>query len=153
MTSLTRMAVGAVALSFSLAASAQLIIYPADGQSPEKQQQDQAECQLWATQNTGIDPVTVAQTPPQQTSSVGGGERVRGAAGGAVGGLAIGAIAGNAGKGAAIGAVVGTMAGGRHARQNQAAEQQYDQYQREEMMDTWNRAVGTCMSARGYTVG
>lgn len=153
MKSLTRMAVGIAALSFCLAASAQLIIYPADGQSPEKQQKDQAECQLWATQNTGIDPAAIAQTPPPETSSVGGGERVRGAAGGALGGLAIGAIAGDGGKGAAIGAVVGTMAGGRRARQNQAAEQQYDQYQRQEMMDKWNRAVGTCMTARDYSVG
>jgi hypothetical protein len=45
------------------------------------------------------------------------------------------------------------MVGGRQARHNQAAEQQYNQYQRQEMMDTWNRAVGACMTARGYTVG
>jgi hypothetical protein len=49
--------------------------------------------------------------------------------------------------------VVGTMAGGRRARQNQAATQQADQQQRQQMMDTWNRAVGACMTARNYTVG
>ena len=153
MTSTIRATAAAIALVFSLAASAQQIIYPADGQSPEQQQRDQGECQVWATGNTGIDPAVLAQTPPAQTSSVGGGERVEGAARGAIGGLAIGAIAGNAGRGAAIGAVAGTMVGGRRARQNQAAEQQYDQYQRQEMMDTWNRAIGACMTARGYTVG
>jgi hypothetical protein len=144
--------IGATALAFSLTAAAQ-IIYPAEGQSQELQQQDQGECQVWATQNTGVDPVVLAQTPPAQTSSTGGGERVKGAAGGALGGLAIGAITGNAGKGAAIGAVTGTMIGGRQARKNQAAAQQYDHSQRQQMMDTWNRAVGACMTARGYTVG
>ena len=152
MTGVSRIAIGAAALVFSLTAAAQ-IIYPAQGQSPELQQRDQGECQVWATQNTGVDPAVLAQTPPAQTSSTGGGERVKGAAGGALGGLAIGAIAGDAGKGAAIGAVTGTMIGGRRARQNQAAAQQYDQAQRQQMMDTWNRAVGACMTARGYTVG
>ena len=147
-----RTTIGATALLFSLTAAAQ-IVYPAQGQSPELQQRDQGECQVWATQNTGVDPAVLAQTPPAQTSSTGGGERVRGAAGGALGGLAIGAIAGNAGKGAAIGAVTGTMIGGRQARKNQAAAQQYDHSQRQQMMDTWNRAVGACMTARGYTVG
>lgn len=154
MINLTRLSIGAVVLSAALTANAQQqIIYPAGGQSPQQQQQDQGECQVWATQNTGIDPAVIAQTPPPQTSSVGGGERVQGAARGALGGLAIGAIAGDAGKGAAIGAVAGTMVGGRRARQNEAAEQQWDQAQRQEMMNTWQRAVGTCMQARGYTVG
>jgi hypothetical protein len=153
MTSFTRATIGAAAMIFCLAANAQLIIYPADGQSPERQQKDQGECQVWATQDTGIDPAVLASTPPPQTSSTGGGERVQGAARGAIGGLAIGAIAGDAGKGAAIGAVAGTMAGGRRARQNQSQAQQYDQYQRQELMNTWNRAVGACMTARGYTVG
>jgi len=152
MTSFFRAITGATALVFSLTAAAQ-IIYPAQGQSPELQQRDQSECQVWATQNTGIDPVVLAQTPPAQYSSTGGGERVKGAGMGALGGLAIGAIAGNGGKGAAIGAVTGTMIGGRQARQNKAASQQYDQAQRQQMMDTWSRAVGVCMTGRGYTVG
>jgi hypothetical protein len=45
------------------------------------------------------------------------------------------------------------MVGGRQARQSQAASQQYDQAQRQQMMDTWSRAVGVCMTGRGYTVG
>lgn len=144
----------AVLFASGVAFSQQLVIYPAQGQSPEQQQKDQAECQVWATQSTGVDPVAIAQAPPPpQGSSTGGGERVRGAARGALGGVAVGAIAGDAGKGAAIGAVVGTMAGGRQARQNQAAGQQQAQSQTQEAMNTWNRAVGTCMNARGYSVG
>jgi hypothetical protein len=130
----------------------QPIIYPAGGQSPAQQQKDQGECQVWATQSTGIDPAALAAAPPPQSSSTGGGERVAGAAKGAVAGVAIGAIAGDAGKGAAIGAVVGTMAGGRRARQNQAAQQQAGQAQTQEQLNTWYRAIGACMTARNYTV-
>ena len=148
------LAVAGLTVAMNATAQQQLIIYPAGGQSPEQQQIDQSECQTWATQTTGVDPVVLAQTPPPaQGSSYGGGERVGGAARGALGGLAIGAIAGDAGKGAAIGAVAGTMAGGRRARHNQAAEQQYSQAQRQEMMNTWNRAVSACLTARDYTVG
>jgi hypothetical protein len=128
------------------------IIYPAGGQSPEQQQKDHGECQAWATQDTGVDPAALASAPPPQTSSSAGGERIHGAARGALGGLAIGAIAGDAGEGAAIGAVVGTMAGGRRSRQNQAAEQQAGQAQVQQQMDTWYRAVSACMTARNYTV-
>jgi len=148
------LAVAGLSVAINATAQQQLIIYPAGGQSPEQQQIDQAECQSWATQSTGVDPVVLAQTPPPpQGSSYGGGERAAGATRGALGGLAIGAIAGDAGKGAAIGAVAGTMAGGRRARQNQTAEQQYSQAQRQDMMNTWNRAVSACMTARDYTVG
>ena len=156
MTPRMRMAIGLAALACFLPAAAQQqpIYYPAGGQSAQQQQKDQSECQTWATQSTGIDPVALAQAPPPpQGSSYGGGERVAGAARGAVGGVAIGAIAGDAGKGAAIGAVVGTMAGGRRARQNQAAQQQYSQAQRQDMMNTWNRAVSACMTGRDYTAG
>jgi YMGG-like Gly-zipper len=142
------------ALAFAAAAQ-QPIIYPAQGQSPQKQNSDMSACQSWAKQNTGIDPVVIAQQagqppPPQQQ-----GGRVRGAAGGAAGGAVIGAIAGDAGKGAAIGAVTGTVVGGsRQRRSNQAAaeQQQAGAQQASQQMATFNRAVGACMTGRGYTV-
>jgi hypothetical protein len=138
----------------TLAVAQQLIVYPARGQSPQQQQQDEAQCRSWATQNTGIDPAILAATPVGGPSgpAIGGGERLAGAARGAVGGLAIGAIAGDAGQGAGIGAVAGTMAGGRQARQNRSGQQQQAQSQRQQQLDTWNRAVGACLEARGYTV-
>jgi hypothetical protein len=108
-------------LTAATVAAQQMIVYPAQGQSAEQQQRDQTECQTWATQNTGIDPVALAQAPVSSGSSSGGGERVSGMARGALGGLAIGTIAGDAGESAAIGAVVGTMAGGRDAPHNQAS--------------------------------
>jgi len=150
-----QLCIGIVVLSLVCAAEAQKpIVYPAKGQSPSQQSQDDAQCYAWAKQSTGIDPAVVASSPPpQQTGpAVGGGQRVRGAARGAAGGAAIGAIAGDAGKGAAAGAVVGTMAGGRRARQQQAAQNQDAQAQQQEVIHTYYRAYGACMEGRGYTI-
>lgn len=152
-----RIATGLVVWALTAAAAAQQpIIYPARGQSAQKQNSDTAECQLWAKQSTGIDPVAIAQqganqpAAPQQQ-----GGALRGAAGGAALGAMGGAIAGDAGKGAAIGAVTGTVIGGvRQRRRNEAAagQQQANNQQASQQMATFNRAVGACMTGRGYTV-
>jgi hypothetical protein len=147
------LAAALAAACWTAAAHAQKpIVYPAKGQSPDQQQRDDGECYVWAKNNTGIDPAAVASAPPPSSGSSGGGERVRGAARGAVGGVAIGAIAGDAGKGAAIGAVVGTMAGGRQARRNQSAQQQAAASGQQQQINTFYRAYGACMEGRGYTV-
>jgi hypothetical protein len=137
----------------STAAWAQPIVYPARSQSAAQQQKDEGECHVWARQNTGVDPAVVASQPaPATSSSVGGGERVGGAARGALGGAAIGAIAGDTGQGAAIGAVAGTMLGGRRARQNAAARDQAAASGTQAQIDTYYRAYGACLEGRGYTI-
>jgi hypothetical protein len=153
------LAVGLAAALVAPASAQQPIIYPAKGQSPAQLQRDQGECQAWAKQTTGIDPVAVAQAPtpqPQGGPAVGGGERLKGAAVGAAGGAAIGAIAGDAGKGAGAGAVAGTMVGGARARRNKAAKEEQlvaqAEGQKQQAFSTYNRAFGACMEARGYTV-
>lgn len=134
-------------------AQAKPIAYPAKGQSPQLQQQDDGACYAWAKNATGIDPAAVAATPPPQYGpAVGGGERVGGAARGAAGGALIGAIGGDAGKGAAIGAVAGTMVGGARARQNRRAAESNAQAQTQGAMDTYDRAYSACMEGRGYTI-
>jgi hypothetical protein len=135
----------------------QPLIYPSKGQSADQQNKDQGECYVWAKQQTGIDPVAVAQTSSSQPPPAGPqGERVRGAAGGAVAGAVIGGVANDdAGKGAAVGAVVGTMAGGaRQRRTARAQEQQTQQAQAQSQgaMATYNRAFAACMEGRGYVV-
>jgi hypothetical protein len=145
-----------LALSAAFDAYAQQpIFYPSHGQSQTQQSNDMGQCQQWAKSNTGIDPSKLAQQasqpPPQQAQ----GGRVRGGAGGAAAGAAMGAIAGDAGKGAAMGAVGGAMLGGAHQRQQNranASAQQANQQQVSQQMATFNRAVGACMSGRGYTV-
>jgi hypothetical protein len=137
----------------SISTSLGVIVYPAKGQPAQLQSRDEGECYAWARQQTGIDPVAVASAPTRQSGpAVGGGERIAGAAGGALGGVAIGAIAGDAGKGAAIGAVAGTMLGGRKARQNKAAKEQQAQQSQAAALQHFNKAFGVCLDGRGYTV-
>ena len=129
------------------------VVYPAKGQSAQQQQKDQAECDVWAKQTTGVDPAAVAQAPsPAPGPAVGGGQRLSGAARGAAGGAVIGAIAGDAGTGAGVGAVVGTMAGGRRARQQQAQQQQQAEAQKQQTINTYNRALAACLEGRGYAI-
>jgi hypothetical protein len=152
-----RVLIGMTTWALALAAAAQQpIVYPARGQSAQRQNSDTAECQLWAKQTTGVDPVVIAQQSANQPATAPHqGGALRGAAGGAALGAMGGAIAGDAGKGAAIGAVVGTAGGGlRQRRRNEAAaqQQQAGQQATSQQMATFNRAVGACMTGRGYTV-
>jgi hypothetical protein len=147
MRNVTVFALGAAALAFTISAAAQKpVVYPAKGQSAQQQKKDDGACYSWAKSNTGIDPAVVAQTPPPPSGpAVGGGERLKGAARGAI----VGEVAGgHGGEGAAAGALVG----GARARRNQAAQQQQAQDQKSQAMDTFHRAYGACMEGRGYTV-
>lgn len=158
-----------VAMSAALVAAEQPIYYPAKNQTAEQMNKDKTECDGWAKQTTGIDPVVVAQTPPPaptqpppQTGPT--GERAKGAARGAAAGAVVGEIASNdADEGAKYGAAAGVIAGGRKSRQQQAAAQQQAQAQqqqsaqaaeaaKQEKIATYTRAVGACMEGRGYTV-
>ncbi|MDO9241816.1 MAG: glycine zipper family protein [Methylicorpusculum sp.] len=125
-----------------------LMIYPAHGQSPQQQQQDQYNCHNWSVQQSGYDP----NTPPPQSSGPSFGsaskETLKGGFRGAAAGAAIGAIAGDAGKGAAIGAVGGAMKRGfqERDRQQQAASAPPPG------LDNYNRAMKSCLGALGYSV-
>lgn len=132
------------------------IVYPAQGQSPAKTATDKAECQAWATRESGFDPLRAAAQAPSTTSTQSRhGGLLRGGAKGAAAGAAIGAIAGNAGKGAAIGATAGGMAGTlRKRHQQQAAEQAQAQQAQVQAgtKNTYLRAYGACLKGRGYSV-
>lgn len=127
-------------------------VYPAHGQSPAKQSQDDGACYVWAKQNTGIDPAVVAQTPaPAPTGPT--GARVAGAARGAAAGAMIGGVAnGDAGHGAAVGATAGVVAGGVRSRHIHAAQAQSAQANQQATMNTYWHAYSACMQGRGYTV-
>ena len=137
----------------SISSSLGVVPYPSKGQSAKQQSSDESACYIWAKQQTGIDPVAAASAPTQEPGpAVGGGERVRGAARGAVGGLAIGAVAGDAGTGAAVGALAGTMVGGHRARKNKAAREQQAEQSKASTLQHFNKAFGACMEGRGYTI-
>lgn len=94
----------------ALGASAQqMIIYPARGQSVEQQTRDQGECQMWAKQTTGVDPIAIA------------------------GGLVSARRA-------------------RMAQEESAAQTQQANAQRQQAMQTYDRALAACLQGRGYTV-
>jgi hypothetical protein len=135
-------------------AAAQPYFYPQKGQSQQQQQQDRADCHVWAVQQTGFDPSTASASapPPAPPPTTGPG---RGAARGAAIGAVGGAIGGNAGKGAAIGAatgaVFGTMRRNDQIRQSQAEQAQYSA-QVGAQQQNYQRALGSCMSGRGYSI-
>jgi hypothetical protein len=136
---------------------AQPVVYPAVGQTPEQQAKDQAECNAWAQQTTGVDPVAIAQQSASTPAPTGGsGQRVKGALGGAAAGAVIGGIADkDVGESAAIGAVVGTIGGGMRQRRQQQQQQsayQAQQQQAQQALDTYQRAANACMQGRNYVV-
>ena len=137
-----------------------IFIYPTRGQSPQQQDRDRYECHSWAVQQTGFDPsrAQTAQAPPPSQEAPQGGV-LRGGARGAALGAVGGAIAGDAGKGAAMGAVVGGLFGGmRRAGQKQRQQQEQAAYAAQQQQaaaqgqGAYNRAIGACLSGRGYTV-
>lgn len=134
--------------------SAQQFVYPAKGQTPEKQKSDEAACYSWAVKESGFDPAKpppakAAAAPPTTASGTTPGAGVRGAARGAVVGEVVG---GDAGAGAAAGAVA---ARGQSRKQNAAAAQQAQQQQSsatQQQQATFGKARAACLEGRGYTV-
>jgi len=135
-------------------ASAQQYVYPAKGQSAEKQKSDEAACYSWAVKQTGFDPAkpppaAPAAQPPKTATGTTPGAGARGAARGAVVGEIVG---GDAGAGAAAGAVV---ARGQSRWQNAAAGQQAQQQQQagtQQQQQAFAKARAACLEGRGYTV-
>ena len=140
---------GLLTISFATAGFAQdIFIYPANGQSAEQQAADEAECRSWATNQTGYDPYYA-----QSESEAGKGKVAKntaiGAAGGAAGGAVLGEVIGDrAGLGALAGGAVGGFLGNRKGKKSK--EEAKDAVAEER--DAYNRAMGACLEARGYTV-
>jgi hypothetical protein len=138
-----------LALAAALAApvGAQQYVYPAKGQTPEKQKSDEAACYSWAVQQTGFDP---AKAPPPTaaapTTATGTtpGAGARGAAKGAV----VGGIVGDAGTGAAVGA---TAARNQSRKQNNAQQQQQAGASQQQQQ-AFAKARAACLEGKGYTV-
>ena len=132
-----------------------LYVYPNKGQSETQQEQDKFECHQWATKETGVDPVALAeQTPGAQQGSDKSGV-APGAARGAGLGAIRGGISGDAGAGAMHGAGVGGMIAVVRSRRALKEQKSADAKQDSELkdkLDKYDRAYGACLSGRGYTV-
>src|SRR5512147_1567822 len=103
-----------LALSASLAlavaaAAAEPVVYPAKGQTAEQQERDQFECHEWATKDTGVDPVALAEQKLGTPAPAAKEGELGGAARGAGMGAAGGAMEGDAAAGAARGFGIGRM--------------------------------------------
>ena len=133
-----------------------LMIFPANGQTPEQLEQDKYGCYSWAKGQTGFDPMAVptASTPPPSQQKKSGG-----AARGALGGAVLGVIVGDSGKSAGRGAVAGGLIGGvRQGSANSATDQKTKEWEQRETnkyvndRNQYNRAYGACLEGKGYTV-
>jgi uncharacterized protein YcfJ len=134
----------------------ELMIFPNNDQSKEKQEEDKFACYSWAKGETGFDPMappTVTEAPPQQQTQKGGMGR------GAVRGAALGQIVGgdsdSTWKGAAAGAAVGGMRRNDQKRNEQQQQQQWEQEQAQIYADKrnrYNRAYSACLEGKDYTV-
>lgn len=114
-------------------------VYPARGQSPQKQQEGDGARYLRAKGNTGIGPAVVAQTPPPPQEPT--GARVGGTARGLQRVRSSVTSTNDPGHGAAAGATAGAIVGGARARQQHAAQAQAAQANTQATMNTYWRAM------------
>jgi len=139
------------------------IIYPARGQTPPEQSRDHYECYEWSKRQTGFDPTSAqgAMSMPPSTSTAQSSSMARTGAmlGGAASGAAIAELSHHdVGRGAAIGVLGGGLAAQAkaqqqaQAKQHQAAQAQTAQSAKAQQRNAYDRALGACMEARGYTV-
>jgi len=151
-------AIGSIA-AFVLSASgvlAEPVAYPAQGQSSDQQNRDEYECHESAQQETGVDPVALAEqataspTPlPQKKTGPGSG------LGGAGLGAARGAASGDAGAGALHGAGMGRLIAvirSRRQMEKQKGETSTKDSQLHAQLDKYDGAYTACLTGRGYTV-
>src|ERR1700722_15021403 len=138
-----------------------IFVYPNTGQSAEQTDRDRYECHIWAVQQTGIDPSRADANPYERVVVQPANPPGSATAAGAIGGAILGAIiAGprNAGAGLVLGGATGAIVGSAsdanaqaQARQTQAQINQSAATGRARA-DSYRRAIGACMTGRGYTV-
>jgi len=136
--------------------------YPLHGQTPEQQDRDRYDCNLWAVKQTGFDPSAPNVPPHARVRVVSAGPPPgTGTAVGAVTGAIIGAaVSGprDAGAGAVVGAVAGAAIGSATdaARAEQGQRVSYADRREaaalEQKASNFRRAISACLDARGYSV-
>jgi hypothetical protein len=134
----------------AVASADELYVYPAKGQSAEKQARDQQDCHEWAVKQTGVDPEKLAARSGKPSDAG------RGGLAGMAEGAGVGALAGaGEGAGAARGVGIGRVVSMVRARR--AREEQHDAYmqahqEEDAQLAKYDRAYSACLTGRGYTV-
>ena len=136
-------------------------VYPANGQSPEQTERDRYECHVWAVQQTGVDPSRADASAYERVVVQPANPPGAGTVAGAIGGAIIGSIiAGprNAGAGLVLGGATGAIVGSASDANAQAQAQQTQAQINQSASagraraDSYRRAIGACLTGRGYTV-
>jgi hypothetical protein len=136
-------------------------VYPANGQSPEQTERDRYECHVWAVQQTGVDPSRADASAYERVVVQPANPPGSGTVAGVIGGAIIGSIIGgprNAGAGAIIGGATGGVIGSASDANAQAQARQTQQQINASAAagraraDSYRRAIGACLTGRGYTV-
>jgi hypothetical protein len=138
---------------------APIVVYPAQGQTPDQLERDRYECHVWAVQQTGFDPSRPGLPPGERVVVQPANPPGSGTAVGAIAGAILGAaLAGprDAGFGAVFGGVTGAAIGSAsdanaQAQANAAQAQANQNYARgEAAASNYRRAISACLDARGY---
>jgi hypothetical protein len=137
-----------------------IVVYPANGQSPEQLERDRYECHVWAVQQSGFDPSRSGVPPGERVVVQPANPPGAGTAVGAIAGAVLGAaIAGprNAGAGLVLGGITGAAVGSA-SDANAQAQTNYEQARldrnaagAEQGAANYRRAISACLDARGYT--
>jgi len=138
----------------SLVIAAEPEVYPAKGQSESQQERDQYECHEWATKETGVDPVAMAEqkldaAPTPAAEQAGSG--ARGAGMGAIRGAEGGDAAGGAARGFGIGRMLSVLKSKRQLREQNTTTTQGGAAVHQQL-DKYDRAYAACLTGRGYSV-
>ena len=138
-----------------------IMVYPAQGQSPEQLERDRYECHVWAVQQTGFDPSRAGVPPGQRVVVEPANPPGAGTAVGAIAGAILGAvIAGprDAGFGAVFGGITGAAVGST-SDANAQARANYEQARLDQgyaqgaaVASNYRRAISACLDARGYKI-
>ena len=150
----TFMLVCAVGVVFAAPARAEEpVVYPVRGQSAQQQERDQYECHEWATKETGVDPLALAEQKLSTTPTPGSkGHGAAGSAGvGAIRGATEGDAAAGAARGFGIGRMISVLRAKKQLREHQSADAQ-ESTALHDQLDKYDRAYGACLTGRGYTV-
>jgi hypothetical protein len=126
-------------------------VYPADGQTAEQQERDQFECHEWATKDTGVDPVALAEANLGKEAPSDEEGAARGAGIGAMRGAAGGDAAAGAARGFGIGRMISVLKAKRRLREQQSAVTK-DGDSIHGQLDKYDRAYAACLTGRGYSV-
>lgn len=139
-----------------------IIVYPAQGQSPDQLERDRYDCHVWAVQQSGYDPSrpggnTADRVVVQPAAPPGANTAVGAIAGAIIGSVLVGPR--EAGFGAIAGGLTGAAIGASTDAQSQAqanAEQRaYDRSYsaNANLSSNYVRAISACLEARGYKTG